>query len=71
MTAASKREENTPSQRLTHSSLAHRMSAMPPLIEGNKNNNGQSADYYAAGSAELATETKLTLSRLEPVSGET
>lgn len=42
------------------------MSAMPPL---NKNtNNGQSVDYYAAGSSELATETKLTLTRLEPVS---
>ena len=40
---------------------------MPPL-EKKSNNNGQSADYYAAGNSELATETKLTLSRLEPVS---
>lgn len=45
------------------------MNGMPPYSEdSNTNNNGHSADYYAAGSSELATETKLTLTRLEPVS---
>jgi hypothetical protein len=40
---------------------------MPPLIEKN-DVNGHGADYYSAGNQELATDTKLTLSRLEPVS---
>lgn len=42
-------------------------STMPPLLEerdNNRNNNG--GDYYANGNSELATETKLTLTRLEP-----
>ncbi|CAB9519462.1 phosphofructo-2-kinase/fructose-2,6-bisphosphatase [Seminavis robusta] len=39
---------------------------MPPLSEDNTAGHGHSADYYSAGSKELATETKLTLSRLEP-----
>jgi hypothetical protein len=40
---------------------------MPPLIENN-DVNGHGANYYTAGNQELAIETKLTLSRLEPVS---
>jgi len=42
------------------------MSTMPPLSEDRTTNNGR--DYYAAGSSEIAEETKLTLTRLEPVS---
>ena len=42
---------------------------MPPLSDKNDGNgNVQGADYYTAGNQELATMTKLTESRLEPVS---
>ena len=45
------------------------MSTMPPLGKDNTTGrpDGGQADYYNSGSSELATETKLTLSRLEPV----
>jgi len=49
--------------------------SMPPLHEDETNNDtcsnsglSKGVDYYNSGSSEIATETKLTLSRLETVS---
>ena len=51
-----------------HHRHSHRQQGLPDQGGGDDTTTSKNkADYYNSGSSELATETKLTLSRLEPV----